>query len=1344
MAGIQGNIIVSTTEANVTVSEDTTAITITQDTTNVTLVAGDVFFPYDAVVQSLIPQSNGVISLGNTTRYWKDLYVENITASNTVTIGGNTTIGGIATIGGNTTIGGDANITGSLTGPVSDAYGVQPTGTLRGFNYLDLIPSGGDVYHLGNTTNRWDEIFVREVRADFYEGRNLNPGSGDANNPSMANALVLNTNSLMHRGNAIYMDSDHGSQESDEKTVIGSGGAEGDIAGVVNGIMFDNAANSISIGDGIDLQNPENSSVSRGIFIDIQNSNVTMAGANNTILGTNAFAASFKAGSTVMDTAGFTGDGSKLQNITPGNINGLNTDDVTEAGQLYYTTARANTAITGYTGALTNVGVITGSGNITAFNKLISQNGGVQADSGTSTFADANVATRFNVGGNINMQSGQIDATGPLTAGAGTFNGNLTVNGNIDATGNINYQNVTDLYVTDQKITLNANATTDATVEIISNRPQSTHDAKIVWNEPSETWTFMNGDNVYQDMLTVSQTKGLLSTTTGSASGGGSLAYDNTSGVFTFAPADTQTDAEVRALLSTTTASASAGGSLAYDNSSGVFTFAPADLSAKIELTGLSVTTVTPSGDGALAYDNTSGVFTFTPASHPADAVTSVNGATGVVVLDTDNIDEGSANLYYTDARVQTKVANLTGDVTTTANVSGANVNTDHVISASGQPLQLKGQTNGIELDKTISSADTRIVDIDTTGYSLADATTPADFTVGDHTPTLLIKVSTTAGSNIATCGDIFSAGLAGLGKQVPALRGPTFSASVNGGSTGPILAPNFNVGANIANVEHAFTTAGDSLDFAPFAIDVEANGINNPGAGLYGTGKGWSVFNLATASGEDIFPIQAYTTGVSGGEITFSENAIATQANVTLLFNPGMVQTSSSNVALKYYAKNLISAGGNAEPTGIYGKLGTFDQPETLANVTFDALSYGNTSSVVMSTVNTKNMADIEGSAESVARFPRGLLIGPSTTPDPLSGRTGINDSSALGVILENDGETYTGNNAPAAKFLVNSYSGNLDDLTYYPNWGVQGATGNVTLDMPQLKAPQLQLKSFRGAKSTANAASYLLQTGDVVGKVVFSPGQTSGTGFQGADLFNPPSAITVDVGDANITTVANAYMHITTTPAPGTNLGYARNNANADAGANQQTNFTTKGGNVTIGAQVTGKVTLAPTPDYGDAANSTVWTRYPGSTHEYHTYLDAGFKDKSAKTGTLIEIQPKSGTTTGTGGLGYDSKGDSTLRLTTHEANSAIKKAWEITNEQASGNLIISDNTTGTPVNVVHFDGVRVQFDEVVKLQNLDTTAINALPSPEAGDTVYNTTLNQLCFYNGTAWQKITSATM
>jgi hypothetical protein len=38
------------------------------------------------------------------------------------------------------------------------------------------------------------------------------------------------------------------------------------------------------------------------------------------------------------------------------------------------------------------------------------------------------------------------------------------------------------------------------------------------------------------------------------------------------------------------------------------------------------------------------------------DAVSSVNGETGVVVLDTDDVSEGSSNLYYTNARFDTQL----------------------------------------------------------------------------------------------------------------------------------------------------------------------------------------------------------------------------------------------------------------------------------------------------------------------------------------------------------------------------------------------------------------------------------------------------------------------------------------------------------------------------------------------------------------------------------------------------------------------------------------------------------------------------------------------------------------
>jgi hypothetical protein len=63
-----------------------------------------------------------------------------------------------------------------------------------------------------------------------------------------------------------------------------------------------------------------------------------------------------------------------------------------------------------------------------------------------------------------------------------------------------------------------------------------------------------------------------------------------------------------------------------------------------------SVTSNSASGNGALSYSN--GVFTFTPASVPT-ALSQLAG-------NTDNISEGSTNLYYTDARVRAAVDAVT------------------------------------------------------------------------------------------------------------------------------------------------------------------------------------------------------------------------------------------------------------------------------------------------------------------------------------------------------------------------------------------------------------------------------------------------------------------------------------------------------------------------------------------------------------------------------------------------------------------------------------------------------------------------------------------------------------
>lgn len=57
-----------------------------------------------------------------------------------------------------------------------------------------------------------------------------------------------------------------------------------------------------------------------------------------------------------------------------------------------------------------------------------------------------------------------------------------------------------------------------------------------------------------------------------------------------------------------------------------------------------------------MSYNSSTGVISFSASASP---VTSVNSATGAVTLDTDDINEGSSNLYYTNERAQDTVAGM-------------------------------------------------------------------------------------------------------------------------------------------------------------------------------------------------------------------------------------------------------------------------------------------------------------------------------------------------------------------------------------------------------------------------------------------------------------------------------------------------------------------------------------------------------------------------------------------------------------------------------------------------------------------------------------------------------------
>ena len=60
------------------------------------------------------------------------------------------------------------------------------------------------------------------------------------------------------------------------------------------------------------------------------------------------------------------------------------------------------------------------------------------------------------------------------------------------------------------------------------------------------------------------------------------------------------------------------------------------------------------SASGDISYNSSTGVISFTQSTAP---VTSVNTQTGAVVLDTDDINEGSTNVYYTNARARAAIS---------------------------------------------------------------------------------------------------------------------------------------------------------------------------------------------------------------------------------------------------------------------------------------------------------------------------------------------------------------------------------------------------------------------------------------------------------------------------------------------------------------------------------------------------------------------------------------------------------------------------------------------------------------------------------------------------------------
>ena len=74
--------------------------------------------------------------------------------------------------------------------------------------------------------------------------------------------------------------------------------------------------------------------------------------------------------------------------------------------------------------------------------------------------------------------------------------------------------------------------------------------------------------------------------------------------------------------------------------------------------------------------------------------------------------------------------------------------------------------------------------------------------------------------------------------------------------------------------------------------------------------------------------------------------------------------------------------------------------------------------------------------------------------------------------------------------------------------------------------------------------------------------------------------------------------------------------------------------------------------------------------------------------------------------------------------------------------GNANITQDGSINSVSTI--TGLNIKSDQFVQLKNYTTTEINGLTGMAAGDTVFNTTESTICFYTGSAWNKVTSTAL
>ena len=547
----------------------------------------------------------------------------------------------------------------------------------------------------------------------------------------------------------------------------------------------------------------------------------------------------------------------------------------------------------------------------------------------------------------VMIYDGNFKYTSRVTIDASTGHlktaGDLTVQGDLNVTGTYNTVNQSTLNITAHEIVLNdgTTGTPSFNASLVVDRGSSTN-TSIRWNEIGSKWQQTRDGSTYVD-IPVNTTELTEGTNLYYTDARANTAFDNRLAV----KSTTDLSEGTNQYYTTTRANT------AFDNR--LTSKSTTDLTEgtnKYFTNARARTAISVTGSGS--YDNTTGIITVT------GGVTSVNAKTGAVTINTDDVTEGSTNIYFTTARSNTAFDNRLAVKSTTNLTEGTNLyytdtraNTafDNRLAVKTTDNVTEGSTNlYFTTARSNTAFDNRLAVKSTTNLTEGTNLYYTDARANTAFDNRLAAKST---SNVAEGTNLYYT----TARANSAMAAFTGNLTAGNASLGNLTTSNYFAGVLTTAAQPNITSVGTltSLTSGTHTVSANANiamsGSLSQISGGNLVSASYLAGTLTTAAQPNITSTGTLTSLTVTGNITGGNIVSGGVANITgNVTGANLIAGSSGSATGNVYASNIIA--NNIIINSQLTTYGTVTPAYIVVGQSTDISSVGNGSDFILNTV--------------------------------------------------------------------------------------------------------------------------------------------------------------------------------------------------------------------------------------------------------------------------------------------------------------------------------------------------------------------------------------------------------